>query len=294
MLLLLLLSCKEDDGYMGLRYPDNAKEEAFQSHPLRIRHADSKLKILAIGNSFTDNASTFLPGLVDILNEDSVCVVKLCRPSASLSMHWKNHLKNSSDYIMYYSERGKWVTADDITTIDDALNILDWDIIVIQQVSGYAGKYDTFQPFLDNLVALFRESNPNVKIAFHYTWAYFPWTEHPDFSRYDYNCDTMYFAIMEACERASEKLDLIIPSATLVRDMRQEFADEEEAFSTDGFHIYNPFVEYALSSLWYESLVTPFMGTSSLYLTTYPDNIDSRNINKIFLLIENILNELNH
>lgn len=287
--LIILSACDGDlDHYVGLTLLNNEKEKYFESHPLRVRHTDARLKILAIGNSFTNNSTLYLPWMANTLDADSICFAKLYQSGASLKMHWSNHCKKSSEYTMHYSDHGEWVSTD-IASIDDALNILEWDIIVIQQASYNSGHYSTFQPALDFLVALFRESNPKVQIAFNYTWAYFPWATHQYFDDFNKDTDLMYDAIMNACGMASENLDLKILSATLVRDMRLKFAEEEETFSTDGMHITNPLLQYALSSLWYESLVTPKIATSCLTVTDYPDNLESDKVAVAKEIIENIL-----
>lgn len=251
------------------------------------RHEGANLKILAIGNSFTINAATYLPWLVDGLNGDSVCVARLTQSGCSLSMHWDNHVDNKPNYDFYYSGAGSW-TLSEIKTIDAALMALDWDVIVIQQQSGLSGVFSSYYP-LPGLVALFRETNPNAKIAWHYTWPYREGTNHGDFSRYDENPQKMYEAILDAGDKASEDLDIKIPAATLIWEMRQQYPEVEDKFSEDGYHISNDMALFALSTLWYESLVSPFMSTSSIDLPQYPEGIDSEQFAKAREIIRRLV-----
>lgn len=246
-----------DDDNPNTDIPDTSDE----TEPIRKLHKNSKLKILAIGNSFTNNSTFFLPWLMSELHNDKVCIAKLVWEGSSLSMHWGAHLANSSSYDFYYSEKGNWKISD-IHKFDEALSVLDWDIIVIQQVSGYSGDYSTFQPALDYLISYFHSQVPSAKLAWHYTWAYKPGTVHPEFYRYDYDSEIMYERIIEAGDEASSKMDISIPSATLIKEMRKQYPEVTDQFSTDGFHISSGFASFALSSLWYECLVSPELGTS--------------------------------
>lgn len=246
------------------------------------------LRILAIGNSFTNNSTAFMPWFVNRINSDSVLMAKLVRDGSSLAMHWTSHAQNSPDYDMYVSHDDEWVLTD-IHTIDEALTCSDWDIIVIQQVSGLAGDYSTYQPALDYLVRLFKECHPNVMIAWHYTWAYKDGTNHPDFKRYNNDPLTMYEAILAAGDIASADMDFKIPSTKLIWRMRQEFPEIEDGFSSDGFHINNGFAAYALSSLWYECLVNPILGTTSIRPALYPKGVEPAMVARADTIIESII-----
>lgn len=220
-----------------------------------------------------------MPWLFNTLNEDSICIARLTRSGCSLEMHWQSHAEDSPDYDFYFSDSGSWRLSD-IKTIDDALHVLDWDVIVIQQASAWSGMYRTYQPYLDSLVKLFRETNPEAKLAWHYTWAYTASTDRTEFKNYDRNPEKMYNAIINAGDRASENFELSIPSATLIKRMREAYPEVENGFSEDGYHIADDIALYALSTLWYEVLAGPYTGTSSLGVTEFPAGIDAEDLQK--------------
>lgn len=263
------------------------KDSSHYDSPLWVRHHDSSLKILAIGNSFTSNATAFMPWLINQLNGDSICIARLIQTACTLEMHWKSHIKDSPDYYFFYSDKGKWIDSD-VKNIDTALELLDWDVIVIQQASHLSGIYSTFQPYLDNLVSLFCYTNPNAKLAWHYTWAYPPGTTNAAFK--DYGCDSekMYYAIIDAGDMASKNFDITIPSATLIKLMREEFKEVENGFTEDGLHIsYDPAL-YALTMLWYEKLIGPTAGTSSLDYDALPSTVSPEDANRIKKIIRSL------
>lgn len=273
----ILTACSEDEPvYTPLRAPASGSVNYTNrtDHPVYKRHKDAPLKILAIGNSFTNNATALMPWFANRLNGDSICVAKLVRDGSSLSMHWSSHSGNSHVYDFYYSDKDQWVETD-IDTFDEALTILDWDIIVLQQVSYLAGDYDSFQPYLQFMLRLFNELNPDIKTAWNYPWAYKPGTDHKGFGNYGNDPEKMYEAIISAGDRAAVYVDCTIPSATLIKRMREDYPEVEDGFSTDGVHISSGFASYALSSLWYECLVRPRLGTTSLNPPIYPQGVTS-------------------
>lgn len=288
IILSALASCGHDEPdcpYVPAKLPSDTC--AYKDNPLWIRHHDSCYKILAIGNSFTLNAATYMPWLLNSLNGDSICIATLTRSGCSLQMHWESHVANSPDYELHYSDNGEWVLSD-INSIDETLLLFDWDVIVIQQASGYSGLYYTYQPYLDNLVKLFHETNPSALLAWHYTWAYTPWTKHTEFKNYDCDSEKMYDAIIDAGDKASADFDIKIPSATLIKRMREEYTEVENGFSDDGYHIVDDLALYALSSLWYETMVYPFFGTSSLDIAEYPSKVDADSIQRAISIIRDL------
>lgn len=290
---LLLISCS-DEKYVGLSVASVPKDPKpyLEQLPISKRHMNSPLKILAVGNSFTTCATYRLPEMVKHFNCDTVCIAKLVRSGATLSMHWTSHRNDTPDYEMYYSDDGAFVKSE-ICTIDDALAVMNWDIIVVQQASGLAGVYSTYQPALGFLLRLFRESNPDVQIAWQYTWAYMPGTVHVDFYRYGYDSERMYADVVAAGDRAcaEERIEVPVRSAVLMHRLREEYPDVKDGFSTDGYHIDSPgLAGYALSALWYEALVSPLTATSCIDDPLYIDlqGMENKDIDKALAIVAEV------
>lgn len=229
-----------------------------------------------------------MPWIVNSINRDSICIARLTSSGSSLQQHWKNYVKTFPDYDLEYSDKGEWQLSD-IKTIHVAIAFFDWDIITIQQVSGLSGLYSTYQPYLNHLVWVLKAMNPSVRVAWHYTWAYTPWTDHTEFKNYDYDSEKMYEAIIAAGDKASELCDLSIPAATLIKRMREEFSEVENGFSLDGYHLIDDMALYALSSLWYEVLVYPIIGSTSLDRSNLPSSIDAHDMTKVNEIIKTLL-----
>lgn len=124
-------------------------------------------KVLAIGNSYTGTAFTYLPALLDAGGADYT-LGKLHYGGASLEFHWGNIESDSAVY--YYSKTGQ----SDINgySIRQALESEDWDIVTIQQVSHLSGVELSFYPYVTNIYDYIRSFEPNAEVIIHQTWAY--------------------------------------------------------------------------------------------------------------------------
>lgn len=256
--------------------------------PLWMRHHGASVKILAIGNSFATNATAFLPRFFNTINADSVFIAVMTHPGCSLRRHWANHTGDLEEYSLVYSDDGEWKESS-VDTFDEAINLLDWDIITLQQDSGNSGDYSTYQPYLDDIIGLLRVTNPQVSLAWHMTWSYTPDCKYEEFSRYDYDWKKMYDAIMDAGSKIIGGFDFTINSASLIKEMRETFPEIQDGFSSDGRHVTDITAQYALSSLWYEVLVAPKAGISCLGMKSLPSGVNEGLMERIDSIIVNII-----
>ncbi len=56
-----------------------------------------------------------------------------------------------------------------IVSIPQALSMGKWDVVTLQQASHYSGLPETFEPYLSELAAMVRETQPQAKLYFHQT-----------------------------------------------------------------------------------------------------------------------------
>lgn len=208
------------------------------------------IKILAIGNSFTDNATTYLPQITSSLtNSTNVLTARLILGGSSLEQHWNNHISNADVYEFSFTNGSTWNEGGK-SSIDTALGLTDWDFVIIQQVSGLSGCPDSFHPFLENLAFLIRMNSPTAKLGWQMTWAYSSNSNHPDFSRYDNSREEMYSAINSTLQEVESTVDLIIPSGKLIELLRQSKFNDAQDLTIDGFHLNTGIPCFALSCLW--------------------------------------------
>ena len=222
-----------------------------------------QFKVLAIGNSFSINATKYLAQVANAAGYDveDIVVGNVWHSGCSLEQHADYSTNEKNEYHFYYwknSLNQKTITP---TTLKTALEFEDWDYITIQQASHLAGLYNSYQPYADQLLDYINEhkTNPDVKIGWHMTWAY-PQVPPEGYGHHqgfvDYNSDqmTMYNAIVDASTNfaSSEKqIELVIPSGTVAQNLREKVGD---VITRDQFHMNESYGCLMLSLAWVKTI----------------------------------------
>lgn len=125
------------------------------------------LKILSIGNSFSQDAQRYLHKIAKNEGVDLKCV-NLMIGGCSLRRHYLNMLDNNADYGFEFNGEATGIKV----RISQALASDEWDYVTLQQVSHMAPYYDTYCPYIEKLADYVRLYSPKSKILLHQTWAY--------------------------------------------------------------------------------------------------------------------------
>ncbi|MBR1927396.1 MAG: DUF4886 domain-containing protein [Bacteroidales bacterium] len=246
---------------------------AFQNYPLP-QNPDT-LRILAVGNSFSDDGTEYLPALLEGAGIHNVVVARLYIGGCSLERHCKEYEEGTKDYVYYKSTDNRWTTVSKNAGILDGLKDEPWDIITVQEVSNHSGTYDTYQAWAPKLISIIRKEalNPRASIVWHMTWAYASNSSHVAFPLYDRNQNKMYNAILDCVRRSRTDFNvpIVIPSGYAVqiaRGTRLNNEDRVPAYSTvyqltrDGFHLSRQYGRYIAACTWFETLIRPVLGKS--------------------------------
>ena len=222
------------------------------------------LKILAIGNSFTNRAIDYLPQLVNE-SGDSIVVACALIGSSSLETHWNNLQTNADAYYL------RFVYEDTIVlyknkSLTYCIEYLDWDYVILQQLSTSSGIYNSYFPYITDLIDCIYDhaSNKDVEIGFHQTWAYNQTSTREGFANYDNDQLVMYDSIRYVSERICQELNIktFIPAGTAIQNARETLGD---AFCYDGYHL-NDLGRYVVACAWFET----FFGKNCLNVKTVP------------------------
>lgn len=219
------------------------------------RASDGIIRILAIGNSFSGNAlEDHLYGVAKAGNK-SVIIGNLYIGGASLDMHWKNASNNNAAYEYRKIAVDGTKTTTKSVSIATALADEHWDYISFQQASPNSGQYNTYitpLPLLYNYVKQ-RLNRNDITYILHQTWAYAQNSTHTGFANYNKDQLTMYYAIVEAVEKASKLIgtDIIIPAGTAVQNARTSIIGDN--LCVDGYHLLD-LGKYIASATWYEAV----------------------------------------
>ena len=224
------------------------------------------LKVLAIGNSFSEDATAFLWDICDSAGMDEIIIANLYIGGCSLDTHWSNMQANAAAYDYQYNEWGSFNKSK--KSIRWALEDEEWDIITIQQVSQNSGMTETFGN-LQNILDYIKQysKNPDAKIYWHMTWAYQQNSTHSGFANYGKDQMTMYNAILDAGKYVLENyedIDGVIPSGTAVQNLRtSDFGDK---VTRDGYHMSWSTGRYMTALTWFHT----FTGYPVEYVEWYP------------------------
>lgn len=249
--------------------------DRFANHPLPS--APDTLKILAIGNSFSDDGTEYIPKLLEAAGIRNVIIARLYIGGCTLERHCSEYSEGLNNYTYYKSTENKWVTVSGNAGLRDGLRDEDWDIITIQESSGYSGIYDTYARWLPEIISIIRKEalNPSAAIVWHQTWAYAVNSTNKHFSSYGNSQQQMYSAIRQCVARASEefRLPIVIPSGdaiqiargTRLNNVGEVPADSKVCDLTrDGYHLSRQYGRYIAACAWFEALIGPVYGKTVL------------------------------
>jgi len=123
------------------------------------------LRLFLIGNSFSQNASKFLPE-ISASSGHPLVIGRAELPGCELKKHWESVSINNSNPA---DPKGKPYGG---KSLRELLSAGSWDVVTIQQFSLLSGDSITYQPYASNLYKLIRQLQPHAEIVVHQTWAY--------------------------------------------------------------------------------------------------------------------------
>ena len=205
------------------------------------------MKILAIGNSFSQDAARYLHQIAR-KGEVPVEVTNLYIGGCPLEKHFRNMMADSRAYTLQYNGMSTGFPV----SIKEALLNRSWDVVTVQQASGDSFKADSYYPYINELTDYVRRCVPNAKIVVHQTWAYEQGSAKLESVGFA-DQEDMFDGLKKAYDLAAEKInaDGMIPSGQLFQNM---LVNGFEKVHRDTFHASLGAGRYALGLLWYRML----------------------------------------
>ena len=206
------------------------------------------MKILAIGNSFSQDAARYLHGAA-VRAGLNVEIANLMIGGCSLETHYRNMLSGEKRYMLEYN--GSYTGFN--TSLKEALLTCHWDVITIQQVSHESPFYPKFAPYIKELAAYIRKCAPASKLILQQTWAYEEGSARlTNELKFEKSAD-MLAKIVESYNKAADEMgaDGIIRSGEMMYKLSQSGIDKVHR---DTFHASLGAGRYALALLWLRTL----------------------------------------
>lgn len=250
-----LVSCSRKREEILVDLP--SREQTKETEAADTGISKDSVKILAIGNSFSDNAMNQLYSILQAFGVNEIVLGNMYIGGCSVATHYNNAVNDSPSYQYRKNDSrtpqaGTFVTTAS-TKLSDALTDEEWQVVTFQQASDFSGVVDTYDADqLNYLVDLAKAltGNKDLKIGWHMTWAYAANSTHSAFPKYNSDQMTMYEAIGGCVKQnilTNDRFDFVIPAGTAVQNARTSYVGDN--LTADGYHL-NTLGEYIIGLTW--------------------------------------------
>ncbi len=182
---------------------------------------DGVLKVLSIGNSYSDDALEYFYQIAEDVGVQEIKVGNLYVASCSLATHLSNAQNNTASYTYHTNTDGTWVSNYHYT-IKAAVESENWDYITFQQKSGDSGLAETYND-LQALIDIVEPLCPRAKLVWHMTWS------SDNNANYGGDRMKMYQAIVSSVMskiETNDRIALVIPVGTAIQNARTSYLGE--------------------------------------------------------------------
>jgi hypothetical protein len=168
-----------------------------------------KLKVFAIGNSFSANAIRFLPQIAESSADCSLTIAQAYIGGCPIEKHL--HLARLHEAEPENPEGSPYEVDGRRLSLREMLMKESWDIVTIQQFSGYSYKPETYRPYARELCEYVRRYCLDAELAIHQTWAYR--RDNASAFTKDFTPEDMYRGLRDAYNSIAAELDIrrVIP-----------------------------------------------------------------------------------
>lgn len=272
-LLVFIFACSKTgaEDYVVEAFPIETNEDvSFLTEP--------DLKILDIGNSYTVDATAYLPNLVRASGVDlaDMCLYRAVRGGASFKT-WVDIYNGEIDDSNF--SYGKVVgsldaepsSGDNNNSGTDyfhrILSEIDWDLIIIHQVSRFAPYYEQWTGkgdggYLDELLSIIKKNQPQARIGFLLVHSY-----SGDYSGNSEGSSLVRWHKIASSVRkmkADYPVSIIVPYGTAIQNLRSSSLNDDHDLTRDGTHCGYGLCRYTAACCYYETLIAPRTGVSIL------------------------------
>ncbi|MBR1548076.1 MAG: DUF4886 domain-containing protein [Prevotella sp.] len=211
------------------------------------------IKVLAIGNSFSQDATEQYLYELAAAQGDSLLIGNAYIGGCSIDRHFDN-LKTGKAEYEYRKVMGGVRSNHKNSDLRSIIRDEQWDIITLQQASPLSGVLTSYV----NLAQLRRlvlsyTTNLHVQFAWHMTWAYADDFVSDNFQTYGNDQRRMYDAIVSSVQQVLPAVGIhrVIPSGIAIQLLRYRLGD---VANRDGYHLSYGVGRYTAACTWCEYL----------------------------------------
>lgn len=202
------------------------------------------IKILSIGNSFSQDAQRYLFDIAKA-NGEKLKNVNLLVGGCTLRTHYINTLEDNRAYWFEY--KGDWGGM--YCSIKEALISDEWDYVTVQQASHKSFDPDSYTPYIEKICEYVKIYAPKAKILIHQTWAYMDKDAQYHGLK---SAEDMYQKLKTAYENASTLIEndgMICSGDAMIKAYRLD-----KTIAHRDIHASLGFGRYLLGLVWFEKL----------------------------------------
>ncbi len=259
------------------------------------------ISILAIGNSFSQDAMTYLYDVLAAVGYEDITIANLYYSGCSLAEHVSFIKGDTNDYTFQVHSNldgGSLITVDSFKASDafnftgkfnnkvltgyygnQTLKGLDngWDYISVQQSSplgGIASSYildssGTGKNDINYIIDKAKAKSSKAKIIWHMPWAFQAGSVRKQFVYYGKDQLKMYNTTVNTTKEqilTNSKINIIIPAGTAIQNLRTSIIGDN--LTRDGYHLSKSQGRLALAMMWVKQITGENISsitTASLY-----------------------------
>lgn len=232
---------------------------------------EPELRILFIGNSFTQDAVHLLPNLIE--EGAGIKTVKLAMMyygGSIIEQHNQGYVTNTTNFTYYAKPTGvgAWISYKGYS-VQDIVKSDDWDIISIQEHTGRTFSWvwsDAEKSSINELVNKIKADQPRKtpKIVYIMSQAYHNMDKSGD-TRNTFGTTSEHYASIVAQGKKvvnETSVEMIIPTGTVLQNLRSSSLNNTNGLTRDGYHMDYGLSRYAAASAVFEMLITPKYGVN--------------------------------
>lgn len=202
-------------------------------------------KILMIGNSFSISVGDSLANLI-ASSGNGIKLVSAYIGGCSLQQHWAFMIQADTDkefrpyrYDIWTNANGEVFrnTIAGNSTVNQMLKDDLYDVVTLQQASHFSWRKDSYEPYMGELIARIKASQPQAEIMLQQTWSYC--AQDPRLqkgSQWGIDQEEMYARLDEAYNATAEKYGILrIPTGRAVQISRERSVKKYKVISQEEF-----------------------------------------------------------
>ena len=231
------------------------------------------MRILCIGNSFSQDTTRLLSKVALSASEESVKIANLYIGGCSVRRHWLNARKDIPGY-RYEVDKGNGVLITPNYRISEALLDGPWDWVSIQHGSGDGSFYsrpEDYEAFPQLLEYIRRWVPATTRLAFHMSWTAEPEYQHHEVRYYGRDQLLFYSKLAATTKQVMEPmpgLDRVCPTGTAIQNARTA---DLGLLTRDNFHLSFGLGRYIAAVTFYIALT----GKTADSVRWCPDSVDA-------------------